>query len=109
MIGFYITPSFFMVLARFLTGLSTLGAMMRQDLYLLRLRAEKIGVSITGILCRHGNGEAMALGTANIHLTDLKRKVEGGFGLRNNGLSDSLVSSIFSTAILLDLGTDREP
>ena len=48
----------------------------------------------------------MAPGAANIHLTDLQRKIQSGFGLICNSFLDGLVPSVFLTTFLLGLDTD---
>ena len=73
----------------------------------LKLRAEKIEASIAVVIFGLENRGTMALGVANIYLTDLGWKVEGSFGLFNNGFPDDLVSNVFSTAVLLGPSTDR--
>ena len=98
-----------MVLARFLGGLNTLGAMERQSLCFLRLRAEGIGVFIADKYFKLGGGGAMALGIVSIYLTDPGWKVKDSFQLCNNSLPDALVQDIFLTAVLLGLDTDAGP
>ena len=44
--------------------------------------------------------------TANIHFSDLRRNIEGGFGLCGNGFFYNLLSVVFLTAILLGLDMD---
>ena len=98
-----------MVLARSLRGLSTLGAMGKQDLYFLRLRAENIRAFIVDLLFGLENGGEMTLKAANIYLANLKQKVKGGFGLCSDGLPYDLVLNVFPTTVLLGLGIDRGP
>ena len=49
----------------------------------------------------------MALRTANIYFSNARRKIENGFGLRNNSFLHGLLSNIFLPIILIGLGTDR--
>ena len=51
----------------------------------------------------------MASRTANIHLLDLRRKIESGFSLRNDGFLDGVLLGIFATVILLNLGMNKKP
>ena len=51
----------------------------------------------------------MALRAANIHLTDLQKKFQGGFGLSRDTFLDGLVSGVFLTTFLLGLSTDGGP
>ena len=51
----------------------------------------------------------MAPGITNIYFLDLGRKIENSFGLRGDGFLNSLLPGDFLTAILLGLGTNKEP
>ena len=51
----------------------------------------------------------MAPKIANIYFLDLRRKVEGGFGLHDDGFFNGLLLGVFSMVILLGLGMDRWP
>ena len=107
-IGFSFTSTLYVVLARFLTGLSTLKTMERKGLCFLRLKTKKIGVFIAGVLFRLGGGKAMALGAASIYLTDPKKKVKSGYSLCNDGFLDGLIPDVLLTIVLLDLSIDGE-
>ena len=49
----------------------------------------------------------MALKTARIYFSNLKQKVESGFGLHDNGFFDNLLLNIFLATILIGLSMDR--
>ena len=51
----------------------------------------------------------MAPKIANIHLLDVKRNVQSGFCLCNDGLLDGLLLGVFPTTILFSLGMDEGP
>ena len=48
----------------------------------------------------------MAPEAASIHLTNRKKKIQGGLGLSRDNLLDGLVPGVFSTIFLVDLGAD---
>lgn len=107
--GLSITFTLLVVQTRSFGGLSILEAMRKQGLYFLRLRAEEIGASIADVLFGLGGRGVMAPKVVSIHFMDLVQKFESGFSLCGDGLPDGLVPNVFTTIVLLGLGTDREP
>ena len=103
----FIVPILFMVPARSLRGLSSLRTMRRHGLCLLK--AERKGASVLGVILGRFWARAVALGAANIHLTDLQKKVQGDLGLSRDSLLDGLVPGVLLTIFLLGLSTDEEP
>ena len=108
-IGFSIILFFLVVPTRSLGGFKILGTIGRKSLCFLKLKVEEIEVFIVGVLFELRSRRAMAPGVVNIYLTDQGKKVEGGFGLRNDSFPDGLVPSVFPTAVLLVLRTNEEP
>ena len=90
--------------AQSLWGLSLHGTMRMHGLCLLR--AEQKKASISGVILGRFWGRAVAPRIANIHLTDLERKVQGGFGLNRDNLLNSQVPGVVLITFLLCLGTD---
>ena len=82
-----------MVPARSLQGLSLLGIMKRNGLYFLG--AERKGALVPGVILDRFWGGVVALGAANIYLTDPQKKVQGGIGLSRNRFLDGLVLVVF--------------
>ena len=107
-ISFSIMSTLCVILTRSLRDLNMLRAIKKQGLYFLSLRAKAIKAFIAVALFRLGGKRAMALEAMSIHLTDLKRKLESGFGLRSNGFWDGLVRNVYLTAVLIDLSMDRK-
>ena len=98
-----------MVSVRFFRDFGMLKVMEKQNLCFLRLRAEEIRAFIMGMLFGLRGGSAITPRAANIYLTDPRQKVEGDFGLYNDGFPDKLVPGIFPIAVLLALSTNGEP
>ena len=96
-----------MVPARSLRGLSSLGTMRRHGSCLLG--AERKGASVPGVVLGRFRGGAMASRAASIHLTDPRRKVQGGLGLSCDSLLDGLVPNVLLITFLLGLSTDGGP
>ena len=51
----------------------------------------------------------MVSGAASIHLTNLQRKVQSGFGLNCDSFLNGLVPGVILTTFLLGLGTNGKP
>ena len=102
-----IMPTLLMVPARSLQDLSSLETMRRHGSCLLG--AERKGASILDVVLGRFQGGAVASGAASIHLTDPRRKVQGGLGLSCDSLLDSLVPGVLLTTLLFGLGTDGGP
>ena len=73
------------------------------------LGAEQKGASVPGVIFGRFWAGAVASEAASIHLTDPKRKVQGGLGLTRDSFLDGLVPSVFLTTFLLGLGMDGGP
>ena len=106
--AFFIAPIVLIVFSRPVQGLGVLEALQKVESRLLKLGKVSIKNLLLGAFIKLGGG-LMAPTIAAIYLLDPKGKVEGSFGLCGNGFLNGLLSSIFSTAILLGLGIDRKP
>ena len=96
-----------MIPAQSLWGFSSLGMMKRHDLYLLG--AERKEALIPNMIFDRFWGGALALGAANIHLTNPRKKVQGGLGFSRDSVLDGLIPGVLLTTFLLGLGTDGGP
>ena len=97
-----------MVFPRPFRGLGVLEALKRLESSRLKPRKVLVENFFFGAFI-YLERRSMAPRIVSIHISDLRRKVESGFGLHNNGLHHDLLPSVFLTAILLGLSTDRWP
>ena len=103
----FIVPILLVVPPRSLQGLSSLGTIRRHSSCFLG--AERKRASVPGVILSRFQSGAVAPETASVHLTDPRRKVEGGLSLSRDSLTNGLVPSILLTIFSLDLGTDGGP
>ena len=97
----------FMVFQRPVRGLRVLGALRKLGSRLLKPERVLIKDLFFDAFVYLKRG-LMAARIANIYLSNPRRKVKSGFGLHSDGF-DGLLLGVFPTAILVCLGTDREP
>ena len=97
-----------MVFPRLVRGPIVLKALKRLGFKILKPRRILVEEFLFAALVRLVK-RLMAPKITSIYFSDPRRKAEGGFSLRSDGLFNGLLLGVFPTALSLGLGTDRWP